>query len=78
MIIESEVFLRSYDLAPRPHPLPPPLSPRQQKLYSLSQSSSVSPVKLSEGRWGGGEGVGEEPNNRTVRKPAIYKSFNTF
>jgi hypothetical protein len=38
--------------------LPDPLS--RQQVVSLSQSSIVSPVELSDGR--GGEGVGEEQN----------------
>jgi hypothetical protein len=36
-----------------------------------------SPVELSDGR--GEEGVGEEPNRTTARKPAaLYKSLNTL
>ncbi len=49
------------------HLLPPPS--REQVVY-LSQSSCVSPVELSEGE---GEGVGEEPNHTTARKPYPLK-----
>jgi hypothetical protein len=42
----------------------PDLLSRQQ-VVSLSQSSCVSPVELTDGR--GGEGVGEEPNHSKLR-----------
>jgi hypothetical protein len=39
-----------------------------QQIVSLSQSSRVSPVQLTDGRrGGGGEGVGVEPNHATAR-----------
>ncbi len=44
--IEDQAFLRSYDSAPRP---PPPL----QQVASLSQSSFVSPVELTDLRFRG-------------------------
>jgi hypothetical protein len=43
-----------------------PLSRAQ--VFSLSQSSCVSPVELTDGR--GREGEGEEPNHTTARKPS--------
>jgi hypothetical protein len=46
LLIEDQAFLRSYDLAPRPPPSP--ISP--QPIVSLSQSSCVSPVELTDGR----------------------------
>jgi hypothetical protein len=61
---ENQSFLWSYDSASR---LPPSLlSPVQ--VVSLSQSSCVSTDELTDG--GEGEGVGEEPNNKTARKPS--------
>jgi hypothetical protein len=46
-------------------PTPSPLS--RQQVVSLSQSSCVSPVELTDGRvW---EGAGEEPNHTRTRKP---------
>jgi hypothetical protein len=51
--IEDQAFSLSYYLAtPPPHP---PLS--RQQVISLSQSSCVSPIKLTDGMGGGG-GVG--------------------
>ncbi len=49
--IEDQAFLRSYESSKRPPPflLPSPA-------VSLSQSSSVSPVELSDGRRGAGGG----------------------
>jgi hypothetical protein len=46
-------------------PAPPPLS--QQQIPSLSQSSCVSPVHLTDGRGGGGEEAGVEPSHTTGR-----------
>ncbi len=58
---EFQAFLLSYDSAPRP-----PLYPlSRQQVVSLSQPSCVSPVEFT----GGGDGVGEEPNHTTARKP---------
>ncbi len=48
--IEGQAFLRSYDSAPKP--ISSPLS--HQQVASLSQSSCVSPVQLTDGRGGGG------------------------
>jgi hypothetical protein len=49
---EDQAFLRSNDLAP------PPLTPlSRQQVLSLSRSSCVSPVELTNGE-GGGEGGG--------------------
>jgi len=39
--------------------------PHPQEVASLSQSSCVSPIELTEGR----KRVGEEPNHTTTRKP---------
>jgi hypothetical protein len=47
------------------HPFAP-LS--RQPLVSLSQSSCVSPIELTDGS-GTGKGVDEEPNHATARKP---------
>jgi hypothetical protein len=60
-IIEDKAFLPSYDLAPSPPP------PSCQQVASLSQSSCVSPVELTDGIAGGGEE--KEPNHTTARKP---------
>jgi hypothetical protein len=45
---EGLAFLWSYDLSPAP----PLLSLSRQQVVSLSQSSCVSPVELSDGRGG--------------------------
>ncbi len=45
---------------------PLPVLSRQQ-VVSLSQSSRVSPVELTDGR--GGQGLDEEPNHATARMP---------
>jgi hypothetical protein len=55
MIIDDKAFSPSYDLVHPALPLPPAPPPLQ------------SPVELSDG--GGGEGVKEEPNHTTARKP---------
>jgi hypothetical protein len=65
MIIEDDAFSLSYDLAPPSSPTPRP--PFRQQVASLSQSSCLSPVELTDGR--GGEEVGEEPNKTKARKP---------
>jgi hypothetical protein len=62
LFIKDQAFLWSYESAP-PHPLSP-LS--REQVVSLSQSSHVSPVELTDGRVG--EWVGEEPNHMTTRK----------
>jgi len=66
----DRAFSPWYDLAP-PHPLRLSL----QLVVSLSQSSCVSLVKLTEGKGGG---VGEEPNNMMRESLVLYKSFNTL
>ncbi len=58
IFIEDQALLRSYELAP---PQPPSTLSLQQAV-SLSQSSCVSSVELTDGR-GGGRGMGEEPNH---------------
>ncbi len=59
--IEDRAFSRSYDLAPRP---PPPSSPvskidRRHRKTEKERQLAAGP----------GEGVGEEPNHTTARKP---------
>jgi hypothetical protein len=44
----------------------PPSSLSRVQVVSLSQSSCVSPLELTDGREE--EGLGEEPNHTTVRK----------
>jgi hypothetical protein len=63
MIYRGPGFL-AYDSAPRRKPQPP-LS--RQQVFSLSQSSCVSPVEFTDMREG--QGVGGEPNHTTARKP---------
>jgi hypothetical protein len=62
--IEGLAFSPSYDLAPSP----PPFTLSRQHAVSLLQSSCVLPVRLTDGERGR-EGVGEEPNHTTARKP---------
>jgi hypothetical protein len=62
----------SYDSAPSP---PPPTSPVSNLFIFLSLP--VTPVDFTDDR-GGWEGVGEEPNYTTARKPGLYKSFNNL
>ncbi len=66
--MEDQAFLGSYDSAPRP---PPPL----QQIVSLSQSSCVSPVQLTEGRVGGGGGRGAESYERKEAWVFINRSI---
>ncbi len=61
-LIEDQAFSLSSDLAPTPRPSLPPLP-------SASCLSCVSPVELTNGRKGGGEGMGNEQNHTTSRKP---------
>jgi hypothetical protein len=56
------------------HPLPP--FSRQQVLPSFSVFSCFAAEELSDGR--GWEGVREEPNHATARKPVLNKPFNTL
>jgi hypothetical protein len=56
------------------HPIHPPL-PRQH-LVSLSQSSRVSPVELTEGR--GGKGRAWSRIIRPQESLVLYKSFSTL
>jgi hypothetical protein len=63
--------LRSYDSDPR---LPPsPLS--RQQVVSLSQSSCVSPVELTNGREVGGDELGAESYDRGKAWPSINHSI---
>ena len=55
-IIQTQAFLRLYDSAPRL----PPSPPLRDKVASLSQSSRVLQVEITDGR--GWEGAGEDPN----------------
>ncbi len=57
--------MRSYDLSPRP---PPPLS--RQPVVSLSQSSCVTPIELTDGRGGRG-GRGAKSYDREKAWPSI-------
>jgi hypothetical protein len=57
-------------------PTPSPLLPRQQ-LVSLSQSSCVSPVELTDGR-GGEKGWMWSRSMRPQESLALYKAFNTL
>jgi hypothetical protein len=67
-------FLRPLNSAPRP-PSPSPLS--RQLLVSLSLSSCVSPVELTDGNvWGRGWARSQIIQPR--ESLALYKSFNTF
>ncbi len=43
--------------------------PSRQQVVSLSQSSGVSPVELTDGERG--EGVGKEQDYMTARKPGL-------
>jgi hypothetical protein len=54
-IVEDQAFSPSSDLVPSPSPPSPPS--RQQTVF-LSLSSCVSPVELTDGSGGGGEGEG--------------------
>jgi hypothetical protein len=54
--IEDRAFTLSYDLTPS--------SPSQYQVVSLSQSSALSPVEITNVWWGGGE-----PNHTMTRKP---------
>ncbi len=57
--VEDQAFLQSYDWAPR---LPPsPLSPQQ--VVSLSQSTCVSTVELTDGSGKGGQGAQSNAEN---------------
>jgi hypothetical protein len=57
-------------------PPPPSSSLSRQRIFSLSQSSCVSPVKLIDGI-GGVEGAGVDPNHATASL-VLYKTFNTL
>jgi hypothetical protein len=62
--IKHQDFSPPYDLAPPPTP-----AVSRQQVVSLSKTSyvHVSQVEPTDGR--GREGVGEEPNHTTSRKP---------
>jgi hypothetical protein len=66
--------MRSYDSAPRPPPSSPP--PSRQQVVSLSQSSCVSPVELT--NWRGREWWARSQIIRPRESLALYKSFNTL
>jgi hypothetical protein len=58
--------------------IPSPPFPGVSKLplvFSLPVTC-VSPIELTDERWGGGDG--EDPNHTTARKLVLYKSFNTL
>ncbi len=55
-------------------PTPSPLS--RQQVVSLSQSSCVSPIELTDGR--GGRGWGRSQNIRKRECLILYKSFNSI
>jgi hypothetical protein len=81
MIYRGPGFLLSYDSVSRPTlptmlPVPVPTLYRQQ-VVSLSQSSFVSPVKLTDGRKGG---RGRATRQIILRREnmALYESFNTL
>jgi hypothetical protein len=71
--MENQAYSLSFTLI-RLLPIPPlpPLS--RQQIVSLSQSSRVFPVELTDGREGE-ERVGEEPSHTTARKPEITAKF---
>jgi hypothetical protein len=64
---ENQAFSLSYDLAPTPPPSP------RQRLVSISQSSCVSPVELTDGG-----GLGRSQIRRWRESLVLYKSFNTL
>jgi len=66
--IESQAFLRLYNLAPRS----PPSPFSSQQVVSVSQSVCVLPVELTEIR-GGGRGA--ESYDRENAWPSIYHSI---
>jgi hypothetical protein len=59
-------FLAVVRFGSSPTPFPPFLHLSREQVVSLSQSSRVWPVELTDG---GGKGAGEEPNHTTSRKP---------
>jgi hypothetical protein len=67
LFLEDQAFLRSYDSAPRPS---------TEKVVSLSRSSCVPPVELTDG--GVGAGSGREPNHTPARKPGLLQTLNTL
>jgi hypothetical protein len=60
-MIEDQALSSSYDWAPYPTPFILSL----QQVVSLCQSSCVSPVELTDGRGGGGGGLGD-------KSPVLY------
>ncbi len=64
--------MRSYDSAPRPSSIPSPVS--KLSLILGLPVCRYSSFLTEEGR----EGVSEEPNHTTARKPGPLKSFNTL
>jgi hypothetical protein len=79
MICRGPGFLLSYDSVSRPTlptMLPAPTLYRQQ-VVSLSQSSFVSPVELTDGRKGG-RGRASRQIIRRRENMALHESFNTL
>ncbi len=71
-LIDDQAILRSYDSAPRPPPSTPPL---RQQVVSLSQSSCVLPVKLTEEGEAVGCGRGAKSNDREKAWSSINHSM---
>jgi hypothetical protein len=57
-------------------PTLPPLP--SGRFLSFSVFLRVLPVELTDGRGGGGEGMGEEPNHRPRGNLVLYNSLNTL
>ncbi len=74
IIYRGPGFLAVFWFGHSPRPLPPPAG---EQVVSLSQSSCVSPVELTDGIRERG-GVDEEPNHTTRESLDLYKSFNTL
>ncbi len=66
--IEDQAFSRSYDLAPRP---PPPLRVSLTGDKDTERLRKRVNLRTGEGRK---QGVGEEPNHTTTRKPGLLNS----
>ncbi len=47
------------------------LAVSRQQVVSLSQSSRVSPIELTNGKGGGVGVLGEDPNHTTARLPGL-------
>ncbi len=65
MIYRGPSFLSFLLVVLNSHTPPPPTSPLyRQQIVSLSQSSCVSPIQLTDGKGGGGGRRGAEPYDR--------------